>query len=179
LDRWRSEGIGQQLLAMLTERPERFRWWDQTAMNVLLRGRVLFLSADWNTFADRLDLTAPQKGAIFHYVGSAKPWNKYSDAAEFCVWRAFYAKYVRSRVHLLRDRRLRASIPGVVRHRVFRRNTMLRRAAVQTTRVLTRLGRVADERRLQRLLTYEHEHAPAPVCGVGAAVQAYVRARWS
>ncbi len=55
LDAWRACGIERELLELLSRDPKRFRWWDQTAMNFLLRGRVEIVQPRWNTWAEALD----------------------------------------------------------------------------------------------------------------------------
>ena len=50
---WRRIHAEEQLLKMIAKAPERFRWWDQTAMNALFTNQVTFLEPAWNTsFAD-------------------------------------------------------------------------------------------------------------------------------
>jgi lipopolysaccharide biosynthesis glycosyltransferase len=48
LTRWRAESIARKALKFCRENPERLRYWDQCALNFVLAGSVLNLSAIWN-----------------------------------------------------------------------------------------------------------------------------------
>lgn len=103
LDRWRAQRVETKCLELLSRDPERFRWWDQTAMNFLLRGQVKIVDARWNTWAAAFDEPDADlsKGTIYHFVGSAKPWTDYLLSRGHWVWHRFYDQHVRPWYHLL------------------------------------------------------------------------------
>jgi lipopolysaccharide biosynthesis glycosyltransferase len=79
LKRWRESGVSEKVLTYLRENPEHCRFWDQSALNVVLYGRWKRLPDEWNTPAWWADdsskpgyaLDAP----VLHFVGPNKPWN--------------------------------------------------------------------------------------------------------
>jgi len=151
LQRWRECAVQERLLGMIAASPQRFRWWDQTAMNALFRGQVHFLGSEWNMFADSLDVTDASLGKIYHYVGPAKPWNKYLDSTEFRLWRLFYRRHVRSQYNLYANSRLGLSFASFIRHTALRRSRALRMAASSYLAVGEWLGRKEMADRLARL----------------------------
>lgn len=103
LDAWRTQAIETQLLELLSRDPNRFRWWDQTAMNFLLRGQVEILERRWNTWAAAFDDPTADwtEATIYHFVGSAKPWTDFLRARGHWVWHRFYHQHVRGWYYLL------------------------------------------------------------------------------
>lgn len=79
LNRWRELGVSEKVLIYLRENPDHCRFWDQSALNVVLYGRWKQLPDEWNTpawWADDperpgYELDAP----VLHFVGPDKPWN--------------------------------------------------------------------------------------------------------
>ena len=76
LAQWRREGIQARTLALLRENGARCLWWDQTALNVICRGRVHYLDPAYNQYylppVTALDLA---EGRInLHYAAKTKPW---------------------------------------------------------------------------------------------------------
>lgn len=116
LAKWRARGVQQLLLTAIAAQPKAFKWWDQTAMNALLRGQVRFIDSGWNTFADRLALDGSHKAKIFHYVGPIKPWMRYMPDLEYRMWRLFHRRYVRGGTTILLRRSYLASYFRHVRH---------------------------------------------------------------
>lgn len=181
LDGWREFQAETKLLRMLSEAPEKYRWWDQTAMNVLFQGNVLFVEDEWNTFADSIDLTNVNDGKIFHYVGQSKPWNKFMDLCEFQLWRAFYGQYVQPRATLFRDRKFTLSFLLNVRHRLLCRSRLFRFVAAGAIAIKGWLMRKNPRAALTQFLM---RHSPDAVRNSGMLddhdkIRAYMRSRWS
>ena len=77
LPRWRREKVSERVLAYLKAWPNHARFWDQSALNVVLHRRWLALPAHWNMPAWWADAGRGQchlDGAILHFVGPHKPW---------------------------------------------------------------------------------------------------------
>ncbi|WP_167507024.1 MULTISPECIES: glycosyltransferase family 8 protein [unclassified Mesorhizobium] len=70
---WRREGIADRVFAKLRETAKP-RYLDQTALNTVVRGRVLFLGREWNFFSERYVEIERRLPKVIHYAGSAKPW---------------------------------------------------------------------------------------------------------
>jgi lipopolysaccharide biosynthesis glycosyltransferase len=92
LERWRREGIGQRAIAVARDEPHRITWWDQCALNLVLRGRWLPLDRRWNLQTDGLNLHAASRSitagerrerlrtaAIIHFTTQSKPWQYMCD----------------------------------------------------------------------------------------------------
>src|SRR6185312_16238362 len=149
----------EKLLEMLVRSPEKFRWWDQTAMNVLFQGKVCFVDGAWNRFADSVDLEQAGEGAIFHYVGPSKPWNKYLDTVEFRLWRAFFCRHVSSFAALFSDRRFTVSFLLFIRHRVLCRSRLLKAFVIRMLELKALIkGRTANP----EVNTFLNRHPSGP-----------------
>lgn len=157
LDAWRRTGVQEQILALIAKAPERFRWWDQTAMNVLFQNRIHFLDRSWNTFAEEFDPARRDEGGIFHFAGKAKPWTKYLDSVEFELWRTFFARHVLSRTYLLRNGNYRLTYAQFRRHQLLHRSRILQRIAIGVLRAQARLGGNADSSKEER---FRKRHTP-------------------
>lgn len=88
LDRWRAEGISQQMFRFIKERGSQQSWPDQNALNCVLAGRWQRLSPAWNLQNVYYDLPlkripyppevvrdARANPAIVHYSAPYKPWD--------------------------------------------------------------------------------------------------------
>lgn len=89
LDRWRREGLADQMLAVLRDHREHVLWWDQYAMNVVLSGRWGELDPRWNQganayFFPRWNESPLERGElkllrddpwVVHFNSPDKPWN--------------------------------------------------------------------------------------------------------
>jgi lipopolysaccharide biosynthesis glycosyltransferase len=176
LTRWRRQGVQDALLRMITANPERFRWWDQTAMNVLLHDQVHFLDRSWNTFADEFDLSVPEHGRIFHYVGGTKPWTRYLDTPEFHLWRRFYRQHANSGGSLYLNRRMLGSYAQHLRHRTLSRSPLLQASAACFLRARAAL-RGSDGVAAVREFRARHT-AATPLQPADQQIDAFIRARW-
>jgi lipopolysaccharide biosynthesis glycosyltransferase len=76
--KWQSEELGSRALALIAGDPQRYTWFDQDALNVLLAGRFASLSPRWNFMGDflLLDLDREIEPVIYHFVNRPKPWEK-------------------------------------------------------------------------------------------------------
>lgn len=67
LKRWREEGVSAKCCAWLAEHPEA-RFWDQSALNRVLKGRVKLVDKAWNRYVGEAG-----ECHVLHYAG-ANPW---------------------------------------------------------------------------------------------------------
>ncbi len=77
LPRWRQEKVSERVLAYLHAWPKHARYWDQSALNVVLHRRWLALPANWNMpawWADEGRGGCHLDGELLHFVGPHKPW---------------------------------------------------------------------------------------------------------
>ncbi|SFP81112.1 Lipopolysaccharide biosynthesis protein, LPS:glycosyltransferase [Mesorhizobium sp. NFR06] len=70
---WRRDGIADRIFAKVRQTANS-RYLDQTALNTVVRGRVLFLDREWNFFSERYMQIERRPPKVIHYAGSAKPW---------------------------------------------------------------------------------------------------------
>ncbi|MBC7605027.1 MAG: glycosyltransferase family 8 protein [Ramlibacter sp.] len=94
---WRREGTAASALELAQTEPEKCRFWDQTPLNNLLRGKCQWLAPDFNY---QLVTGSPEADAPeylrknMHYVGQFKPWLSYSHLSSFEHWRRRYRDLV-------------------------------------------------------------------------------------
>lgn len=95
LDHWRRNGIGTSGLRIAQTEPEKCRLWDQTILNHLLRGSVVFVPEQLNfllsVFNDVDSGIQPCQNKNLHYIAQPKPWISHSSRRSFKHWRAGYA----------------------------------------------------------------------------------------
>lgn len=90
LGQWRTEGIEQQCLDLITKPAGPYRWWDQTILNRLLRGRVGFLPQEWNWQSEEVPAKDTPQAEILHYTTGTKPWVYWGSSFRFKAWRECY-----------------------------------------------------------------------------------------
>lgn len=108
---WREHAVTDQALNLARREPQKCRYYDQTLLNHVLRGKVIWLDARWNwgmlpaynsKMPDELRLAG---GANIHYLSQPKPWLQHSDRTHFVWWRQLYSDLVpRIPWHMLRYR---------------------------------------------------------------------------
>lgn len=97
LRQWRETCVSEQVLAYLRENPDHCRYWDQSALNVVLHGRWKRLPDEWNTpawWADQGREACRLDAPILHFVGPDKPWLHGHDGNASA--RRFYGVLARS-----------------------------------------------------------------------------------
>ncbi|ODT22467.1 MAG: hypothetical protein ABS35_14695 [Kaistia sp. SCN 65-12] len=75
LERWRSEGIGARCVDQLMRHPD-FELADQTAINIVAKGRIRHLDRRFNFFAATPMPTKDADLRVLHFTGPDKPWQK-------------------------------------------------------------------------------------------------------
>jgi len=84
--KWEAEELGSRALALIAGDPERYRWFDQDALNVLLADRFAPLSPRFNFMGEflLLDLENEIRPVVRHFVLRPKPWEEgYSGDPKF------------------------------------------------------------------------------------------------
>jgi lipopolysaccharide biosynthesis glycosyltransferase len=90
LVRWRKLNYFDQCLTALRQQPTACRYWDQTALNYVLRDDAGRLPREYNWHAgDRPLEDLPVGPANLHFCG-LKPWNSYAPRIDHHLWRQFY-----------------------------------------------------------------------------------------
>lgn len=87
---WREASVASRAFGILAEDGARCTYWDQTALNFVLAGRVGVLDRGWN-FPNRgfaIEQAGTEVGAI-HYVDRNKPWLQGCGNDAHALWRAF------------------------------------------------------------------------------------------
>ena len=79
---WRAAKVTERVTAALADRPERFPFMEQDALNATLRGDFAPLSPRFNFMGDffLLDLERGLEPIVLHFVNAPKPW-------EFGAWK--------------------------------------------------------------------------------------------
>jgi lipopolysaccharide biosynthesis glycosyltransferase len=77
-EKWEAEELGSRALALIAGDPQRYLWFDQDALNVLLEGRFAPLSPRFNFMGEflLLDLDRVIRPIIRHFVLRPKPWEQ-------------------------------------------------------------------------------------------------------
>lgn len=82
LEKWRNENISKKVIDFAIKNKEKLAFWDQTALNRVIKGNYLKIEGKWNFQADlsprkiknpddNIDI---ENAKIVHYVGASKPW---------------------------------------------------------------------------------------------------------
>jgi lipopolysaccharide biosynthesis glycosyltransferase len=93
LDRWRAEGLAEQMLRCLHDHSHHVRWWDQYALNVVLADKWGQIDLGWNQNAHVYKYPSWHESPldeeqfhelrdrpwIVHFCSPAKPWHYFSD----------------------------------------------------------------------------------------------------
>lgn len=93
---WRHEDVQGQVLRLVRDHREKCTWWDQTALNSCVRGRVKYIDSHWNRNSFEVFSLGDFKERInVHYVSKIKPWmSRDSKNVGALVWRLFRAKFM-------------------------------------------------------------------------------------
>ena len=90
LEKWRAENVEQQCLYLIARPSGPYRWWDQTILNYVLRGKVGFLSQEWNWQSEEVPSPEEPTPHVLHYTTGLKPWVYWGRAFRFKAWRNCY-----------------------------------------------------------------------------------------
>jgi lipopolysaccharide biosynthesis glycosyltransferase len=82
LDRWRSENIGRRALDFAATNPQYIVYWDQCALNNIIRGNFLVLPKEWNFQRADVDfdvtnsksIERAKRAKVLHFTTNDKPW---------------------------------------------------------------------------------------------------------
>lgn len=92
---WRAEGIAEKCIELLSDPENPLLSEDQSAINIVARGRTKLLPARFNVYSDpgSYDTVAdfPDPPAVIHYVVNNKPWNWGENLGE--IWH-FHAQRI-------------------------------------------------------------------------------------
>lgn len=92
---WRKENIVDKCMSILTDPHRILLSEDQSAINIVAKGRIKYLPSRYNVYTDycaykRVD-EFPNFPAVLHYVVSNKPWNWATNLAK--IWQ-FHARRI-------------------------------------------------------------------------------------
>jgi lipopolysaccharide biosynthesis glycosyltransferase len=82
LDQWRAEDISGKILSYVQSGASML-FLDQTAMNVVLKDRVSYLTYQYNFLAVHYTNLPKMDVTIYHYLGKLKPWLNYNTSLGF------------------------------------------------------------------------------------------------
>ncbi len=94
--RWINEGITSKVIDALKEHGDKFKYFDQDALNLILNKRVKFINKKYNMqimashHADQYKKMPPKDTVLLHYVGQDKPWHRWNTQSISL----FYRKYL-------------------------------------------------------------------------------------
>ncbi len=104
IQRWRTQGIGEQALNWFRQNPQAFV--DQDALNTVIVGDVLLLPQKYNATIHMMRPSSPVLGfvefeevaearrdsAVVHYTGPVKPWHSNATMPFLAEWRSVAAE---------------------------------------------------------------------------------------
>jgi lipopolysaccharide biosynthesis glycosyltransferase len=93
---WRSEKLTERVVKALRDKPERYPFMEQDALNATLKGNFMALSPRFNFMGDffLLDLERWLEPIVLHFVNAPKPWelDSWRGEARFAEeYRAWFA----------------------------------------------------------------------------------------
>ena len=100
LEKWRAENVEQQCLDLISKPSGPYRWWDQTILNHVLRGKIGFLPQEWNWQSEEVPPMDEPTPRLLHYTTGLKPWVYWGSAFRFEAWRSCYKACVGSPARL-------------------------------------------------------------------------------
>lgn len=88
LQRWRNEGLFERAIQVAREHPDRMRWWDQCALNYVVKGDFEVLNPTWNVLPhlyyapnsaeviyDKETIEqCLEQPKVLHFSGGRRPW---------------------------------------------------------------------------------------------------------
>lgn len=126
LKKWRSHLVTQEVTDYMTKYPEKCRFHDQSALNVVIEGKVKYLPTKWNVIHYMLDYQDHREMAIIHFAATKKPWVDptinpygifYCNYSKYTLWPTAYEKpkFSLKRINWKRKRRI---LVGSIRKRI-------------------------------------------------------------
>lgn len=94
LNAWREAGIEDAAMDRIKQDPESCRFWDQTLINYLCRGRIGSLPLRLNLLPEDWNLAAQEDGGVIHYLAPEKPWAVWRPEPAFQLWREAWRRHV-------------------------------------------------------------------------------------
>jgi lipopolysaccharide biosynthesis glycosyltransferase len=93
INKWEENDVTNKALELLIENYERFNLLDQDALNVILDGKVKFISSKWNFMCnlEKKIKEIPSDTVLIHYTSREKPWHRWC----FHPLAATFTKYAR------------------------------------------------------------------------------------
>ncbi len=76
---WKAQNCFARLMEFCNAHPDRLTSADQTALNVLFARHCYHLAPEFNVWLAPDSRTPTQENAIFHFVGSPKPWDLFGE----------------------------------------------------------------------------------------------------
>jgi lipopolysaccharide biosynthesis glycosyltransferase len=92
LDKWRKDHLTENLLTFLDKESARCLFFDQSAVNWLLRDDIDYLPSRWNVFGSDYDSGAirAEPGEInLHFASGMKPWKRPLPTPSHHIWWLF------------------------------------------------------------------------------------------
>ncbi len=79
INKWNEQDVSNQAVQLLFENYERFNLMDQDALNVILDGKVRFISAKWDFMCnlEKKIKEIPGDTILIHYTSREKPWHSW------------------------------------------------------------------------------------------------------
>ena len=95
LPEWNKFNVLEKVIKAINTAPERFKYYDQDALNLVLTGRIKYLDRKYNYMHN--SLPDKEKTVILHYAANPKPWKFYFALSRACndfnkEYYAFYEK---------------------------------------------------------------------------------------
>ena len=84
---WSDERLGEKAVQLALDFPDKLRFWDQTILNYLLRGRIKELDRSWNYRGPHCVLA---DDVVYHYASGYKPWNVKAYRQTDDLWWLYY-----------------------------------------------------------------------------------------
>lgn len=98
---WRESCVSERALELLHREASRCRYWDQTALNFVLRRSWRLLPPEWNFPSNQFDHSASVPVRVIHFLCHEKPWFGDTDDDAHAFWRRFASAIAAFSLHEL------------------------------------------------------------------------------
>jgi lipopolysaccharide biosynthesis glycosyltransferase len=93
-EKWNAAQVGNKVIHVLGAEPQKFRYLDQDALNLILTGQILYLDKAWNRI-NTPGMSPKETINLLHFAAHPKPWSIAWPISNLCndFTQDIYARY--------------------------------------------------------------------------------------
>jgi lipopolysaccharide biosynthesis glycosyltransferase len=81
--KWNCANIVTKVMNVLADNPQKFRYLDQDALNLILTGKIHYLDRAWNRI-NSVNMNNEENIILLHFAAHPKPWNIAWPLSKLC-----------------------------------------------------------------------------------------------